>query len=237
MLQVQLQFSSRRAFVRASLVLAALEGNAAAQDWVTPSEPSPQDPGEPAPPPAPDPTPRDGPGLDVELGGVASYLTPPIRGGTNPFGVGFGGRAGLVYSGFYVGITVLDYLGGSDTDVSYQAIFYGLEVGYGWRLPLLQGPTLTLRPLIGIGDAAVSYTDPALAADVVSSASGSSSSTDTLTVNNIYVEPALTLMLSSGHNFAAVRGSAVFVPGIQYGGADPTTWLCYGTQLELGFVF
>jgi hypothetical protein len=226
-----------RAWVRASLALVALEGSATAQDWANPSEGSPPAAAEPAPPPADDATPHEATGLDVELGGVVSYVTPPIRGGTNPFGAGLGGRVGLVYSGFYVGITVLDYVGGSDVDVSYQAIFYGLEVGYGWRLPVLQGPSLTLRPVLGIGDAAVSYTDPALAADVVTSASGSSSSSDTLTVNNVYVEPALMLMLSSGHYFGAVRGSALVIPGIQYSGADPTTWLCYGTRLELGFVF
>jgi len=226
-----------RALLLGSLALVAPASPALAQDWAHPAEASPGATTEPGPPAAPDTTSTDGTGLDVELGEGVSYVTPPIRGGANPFGVGFGGRAGLVYAGFYVGITVLDYLGGSDVDVTYQAIFYGLEVGYGWKVPVFQGAALTLRPLLGIGDAAVSYTDPKLAADVVTSASGSSSSSDTFTVNNVYVEPALMLMISSGHHFAAVRGSALAIPGIQYGGADPTTWLSYGARLELGFVF
>jgi len=229
--------SGVRPILLASLALEVTAGRAAAQEWAQPYEVSPAASAEVAPPPTPDTTATNGTGLDVELGAVVSYVTPPIRGGTNPFGVGFGVTAGLVYSGFYFGVTVLDDLGGSDVDVTYQALFYGLEIGYGWKVPAFQGAALTLRPVLGLGDAAVSYTDPSLAADVVTSASGSSSSSDTITVNNVYVEPALMLMLSSGHHFAAVRGSALVIPGIQYGGADPTTWLSYGARLELGFVF
>ncbi len=222
-----------------ALVAAALPllggGDANAQDWGTPAEESA---GEPKAASAVPPEPSShGPGVDVELGGVAAYASPPIRGGANPFGAGFGGRVGLVYSGFYLGVSVLDYLGGSDVDVSYRAIFYGLELGYGVRIPVFSGATLTLRPLLGIGVASVYYTDPALSADVVTSASGGASSSDTLTVNDLYLEPALMVMLSSGAHFAAVRGSSLFIPGIQYGGADATTWLSYSTRLELGFVF
>src|ERR1700690_3817341 len=67
----------------------------------------------PEPPPvepAPEPNREaatEGSGLDVELAAQASYVTPPIRGGANPFGAGFGGRVGLVYSGFYVGASVV----------------------------------------------------------------------------------------------------------------------------------
>jgi hypothetical protein len=208
-----------------------------AQDW----EAHPEDT---APPPTPEPVAEtalpatSGGGLDVELAAQASYVTPPIRGGANPFGAGFGGRVGLVYSGFYVGASVLDFLGGSNVDVSYRAVLYGLEVGYGLRFPAFGGGSFTLRPQVGLGDAVVYYTDPTLAADVVTSASGSSSaSADTLTVNNVYVEPALLAMLSSGGHFVAARAGALVIPGIQYGGADATTWVCTSGQLQLGFVF
>jgi hypothetical protein len=29
----------------------------------------------------------------------------------------------------------------------------------------------------------------------------------------------------------------LMLPGITYGGADTTTWISYGAQLELGFCF
>ena len=202
---------------------------------------------EPEPPPPPEPTPEPisegatpaapGSGLDVELAAKAGYVSPPIRGGANPFGAGFGGRVGLVYSGFYIGASVVDFLGDKDVDVSYRALLYGLELGYGLRFPVLRDSTFTLRPQIGFGDAAVYYTDPALAADVVTSASGGASSSDTLTVNDLYVQPALLGMLSSGGHFVALEASALVIPGIQYGGADATTWVSASAQLQLGFVF
>lgn len=227
----------RRAAGAAALALLSVGGHARAQEWATPSD-------DPGPPTEPIATPsqasvavvHEGGDLDVELGALATYVSPPIRGGVNPFGAGFGGRVGLVYSGLYVGVSVLDFLGGSDVELSYRALLYGLELGYGARLPAFAGTLLTLRPQLGVGDAAVYYTDPHLAADVVTSASSGGSS-DTLTVNSIYVEPALSLILASGAHFVALRGSSLIIPGIQYGGADATTWLCYGARLEAGFVF
>ena len=174
----------------------------------------------------------------VELAGEVAYVTAPIRGGTNPFGAGFGVRAGIDFSGFYVGVSVLDFLGGKDVDVGYRSLLYGLEVGYGWRIPTSSTTFLLLRPRFGVGDAAVYYTDPSLAADVVTSASGhSSSSSDTLTVHNVFVQPGVTLELSAGAWVLALDGSSLVLPGIAYGGADPTTWISYGVELQSGFRF
>ena len=69
-------------------------------------------------------------------------------------------------------MSVLDFLGSKDVDVSYRALLYGFEVGYGLRLPAFGSAFWLLRPRFGVGDAAVYYTDPSLAADVVTSASG-----------------------------------------------------------------
>lgn len=219
------------------LVGLAVPRTARSQDY---QEPEPPPPPAAAPEPEQEPirqTVSEGSGLDVELAAKAGYVTPPIRGGANPFGAGFGGRVGLVYSGFYIGASVVDFLGDKDVDVSYRALLYGLELGYGLRFPVLRDSIFTLRPQVGFGDAAVYYTDPALAADVVTSASGGSSSSDTLTVNDIYLQPALLGMLSSGGHFAALEASALIIPGIQYGGADATTWVSASAQLQLGFVF
>jgi hypothetical protein len=222
------------------ILAAAVPREARAQGWEPP-------PGE-APPVEPDsasqvdsevPPPPSGPkSVFVELAGEVAYVTPPIRGGTNPFGAGFGVRAGLDAYGFYVGVSVVDFLGGKDVDLGYRALLYGLELGYGQRVLTLGSSFLLLRPRVGVGDAAVYYTDPKLAVDVVTSASGhSSSSSDTLTVHNIFVQPGVTLELSAGGCVLALDGSTLVLPGIAYGGADPTTWISYSAQLEAGFRF
>jgi hypothetical protein len=226
--------------------VALLSRDAASQGWEPVSAPQQAPPAssDPAPAPAqPAPQPTQAAGVEAsvewELGGQATYVTAPIHGGTNPFGAGFGARAGLILgSGWYLGATFTYFLGGNDVDVSYRAILYGLGFGYGFRFRALGDSTLTLRPSIGVGDAAVYYTDPSLAADVVTSASGGTSpASDTITVNNLYLQPGLTALLAAGGHFIAVDATMLVLPGIAYGGADATTWLSYGLQAELGFRF
>jgi hypothetical protein len=172
----------------------------------------------------------------VELGGKLGYMTPPIRGGTTPFGAGFGARLGVAASGFYAGASVVDYLGGSDIGITDHALLYGAELGYGFRLELpASGEFFVIRPQIGVGDAAISHTDPTQV-DVVTSASGGSRGTTT-TVNSVYVEPAITTMFCWGKTFFALNGGVLVLPGIRYGGADPTTWLAYGIDGQFGFRF
>jgi hypothetical protein len=189
-------------------------------------------------PPEPPSPPRN---WDVELGAEATYTSPPIRGGTSPFGAGFGARVGVNVSGFYAGLGALYYLGGSDVTLSDRALLYGLEVGYGFRVQPVSWAWFTVRPLVGVGDAAIAHTDPSLAkVDVVTTASGrsSSSTSDTITVNNVYLRPGITAMLSSSTNYVALTGNVLVVPGISYGGSsEPTTWFSYGLQGELGFRF
>jgi hypothetical protein len=230
--------------VCASILAVALSLDARAQEWerqpheAQPREHTPESRRAPPldgeiPPPA-----SDAKTVEVELAGEVAYVTPPIRGGANPFGAGFGARIGLDLSGFYIGASILDFLGASDVDVSYRALLYGFEFGYGFRVAAFGGAFLLLRPRLGVGNAAIYYTDPSLPVDVVTTASGrSSSSSDTLTVNNVFVQPGVTLQLASGAHFVAFDGSMLVLPGIAYGGADTTTWISYGAQLQLGFRF
>jgi hypothetical protein len=188
------------------------------------------------------------PDWEFELGGKVAYLSPPIRGGTSPFGAGFGGRAGFAFSQVYVGLSVVDYLGSKDVDVTDTSLLYGAELGYGFRLVRVNGNVLTLRPQIGAGGISVFRTDPSTTtstgrtstgrrgrADVVSSASGGRG--NVTTVDAFYVEPAVTLMFSSGVFFVAINGNLVVVPGIAYSGAEAATWLTYGTQGQTGLRF
>jgi hypothetical protein len=157
------------------------------------------------------------PDWDFELGGKVAYLSPPIRGGTSPFGAGFGGRAGFAFSQVYVGLSVVDYLGSKDVDVTDTSLLYGAELGYGIRLVRVNGSVLTLRPQVGAGGISVFRTDSSTTtstgatsrgrrgrADVVSSASGGAG--NVTTVDAFYVEPAVTLMFSSGVFFVAING-------------------------------
>jgi hypothetical protein len=180
-----------------------------------------------------------GAGETLELAGKAGFLSAPIRGGTTPFGAGFGGRFGVDLARFYLGVSVVDYLGGSDVSLSDHAMLFGVEVGYGAPVATFGSSRLVLRPQLGVGDAAVIHTDPSLGkADIVSSASGTKSSGgDSVTVNNVYVEPALVLLLLGERTFFAVAANAMVVPHIAYGGGEPETWISYGVQGQFGARF
>lgn len=189
--------------------------------------------------------------IDFELGGAFAFTTPPIRGGTSPFGMGFGGRAGLAFaSGVYVGLAVIDYLGSKDIDVTDTALLYGLELGFGFKLADAPDAKLTLRPQVGVGGVTVFRTDPSASAattpsatgrrqvDVVSSASGGGGGrSNVTTVDAFYVQPAITLMYATGAFFMAASPNVLVVPGISYSGAAPSTWLAYGAQAQAGLRF
>jgi hypothetical protein len=102
-----------------------------------------------------------------------------------------------------------------------------------------------LRPLLGVGATEVDYKDPTLAqqVDVVTNASTGRTSTsrvstsDTIAVDNIYVQPALTAMIVYRALFAGAGANVLLLPGISYGGAEPTTWISYGLQGQAGIRF
>ena len=231
--------TSRTSLIAVTTTIAlALARDASAQGWEPNVDAQPSSETPPAEEPqAPSPSSTR---IHFEVGADAAYVTPPIRGGTNPFGLGFGGHAGITIDDFYVGGRVVDFLGGSDVDVSYRALLAGVELGYDLRIRVSNQTFFVLRPQLGTGDAVIYYTDPSLAkVDVVTSASGSSSSTtsDTISVNNVYVEPGATAMLASGVGYLSINGNVLILPGIVYGGADATTWISYGTRVSAGLRF
>jgi hypothetical protein len=191
----------------------------------------------PQPPPASESRPTT---FQFEVGADGDYASPPIHGGPNPFGLGLGGHAAITVDDFYFAARVSEFLGSKDVDVSYGALLAGVDAGYEIHVVKLGRTTVTVRPQLGLGDAVISYTDPSLAkVDVVSTASGSSSSSssDTIRVSNVYVQPGLTAMVSSGVGFFSANESVLVLPGIVYGGADATTWISYDTRLSAGLRF
>lgn len=125
----------------------------------------------------------------------------------------------------YVGVSVIDYLGGHDVNTSDRALLYGID---RVRWPVLMRSHVVLRPVVGVGSAAVSHTDPNQAAmDVVTSASGAAAS-DTTTVHNVYVRPGATLLLDWPFFFVALRAEVLILPGISDGSTSAsTTWFSY----------
>jgi hypothetical protein len=185
---------------------------------------------------APAPVEETRAGRPLEMAGRFAYASAPIRGAVNPFGAGFGVRIGYVLSALYLGATASYYLGGSDVGASDRALLFGAQLGLG--IPL--GTHVTLRPTFGAGDVALSHTEPLAAVDVVTTASGSAGQNSvTTTVNNVYVEPGLTVLFTVGAPFAAITADALVVPGISYGPApaQSTTWISYSLEGELGLRF
>lgn len=185
-----------------------------------------------------------------EAAARAGYLSTPIRGGVNPFGTSLGARAGVDVGPLYLGASLLDCMGGSDNGATDQTLLPGIEVGYNARI----NGYFTLRPMVGVGDAILTHTEPGTpgavgsAPDVVTSASGtvtseggtggtSGTSPTTTTVKNIYVQPSLSAVFTYRHFFGALTFGALVVPGIVYGPApaETTTWISYSFESSLGF--
>ena len=199
--------------------------------------------------PSPPTPPRD-PSLPYlfEIGARSGYVSAPIRGGVNPFGLGFGGRFGFNVSGFYFGASAMDYTGGSDVGATDQSWLLGGEFGYNLRI----GLHVTLRPQLGVGDTVLTHTEPSSPAprgghvDVVTTASGTivsgggpvgGTSGPTTSVNNVYLQPGLTLLLATTNYFCGVSVSSLLIPGILYGPppAQQTTWISYAAEGQIGF--
>jgi len=228
-------------------------------------------------PPSQTPPPADSPALGsaqgaaaaspavFEFGARGGYVTPPIRGGTTPFGAGFGGRLGFNAGNVYLGISIVRYLGGTDVTLSNYAFVYGAELGYSFPIARVLSGSLILRPHVGGGAASIFHVDPSttsssgtsatsrtrnqsLPVDVVTQASSSattgttssrSSSTvsNTTTVNGAYVDPGVSFLFASGPTYAGITAHSLILPSLSYGGAEATTWLSYGLEGQIGLRF
>lgn len=114
--------------------------------------------------------------VDIEIAGKAGYGTNPSTEATlngqsafNELGAGLGGRAGVSVFGFYGGVNVVNYFGGSALlpctapagspamcpPSSGHVLMYGGELGYGYKISIV-----TIRPQIGVGSAVLFGTPP-----------------------------------------------------------------------------
>jgi hypothetical protein len=208
----------------------------------SPASPAPAaapDPGEApaAPPPAPPSTTR------WELAAGGGYMSAPIPGALTPLGPGVGGRLGVDISGVYLGGASTYYFGGSDSGATESTLLFGGELGYSIRV----STDFTLRPLVGLGGAMISHSEPLTSTsgttsggrggrggvDVVSSASGGSSNTTRVT--SLYVKPGLVALFGIGSDFFLGFGTDVlYVPKVTYTDGSVASWLSYGVNGQIG---
>jgi hypothetical protein len=152
--------------------------------------------------------------VDLEIGAKAGLGTSPISssGYPNPLGFGIGGRAGVAFLGFYGGVQLMYYLGGSTDEgdgVTFKdhTFMYGIEAGYGFTLIDI----LTIRPQLGIGNAtfssSVSGSENTGAATTVGFSGGGSKS-------NLYLEPGVTVLISLGGFFVGADANLLGFPGL-----------------------
>ena len=147
--------------------------------------------------------------VDIEIGARVGVATDPSSNlPTNPYGFGFGGRAGVSIFGLYGGISGMYYLGTSSTPQGIPAVaggattahtaMYGLEVGY--TLPI---PVVKIRPQVGIGDSIIGMSGGL--ADGPATPSGVSAS-------NLYLEPGVLVFVPIRVMFIGADVNALILP-------------------------
>jgi hypothetical protein len=131
--------------------------------------------------------------IGLELGAKVGGGTNPFSSQPNPLGLGLGGRAGVTFLGYYGGLSVMYYVGGKTTpggvENSEHALLYGVEGGYGIKFLDL----LTIRGQVGVGNFTVSRTSYA-------------------DLNNLYLEPGVTALLSFGLLFVGADANLLVLP-------------------------
>ena len=150
--------------------------------------------------------------LDLEVGAKVGVGTNPVSNSPiNPLGLGIGGRAGVTLLGFYGGLNIVDYLGGSLGPVSASALEYGLELGYTIKFLMLR-----VRPQVGFGNITFNGSDSASPIPVPSQSS-------------FYLEPGLTALATFGILFVGADANALIVT------SGPSNSLGSTTSTDVGF--
>jgi hypothetical protein len=155
-------------------------------------------------------------GLKVGVGTTPSNLNAQI----NPLGLGIGGRAGVSIFGLYGGLNIVDYLGSSQSNVSVHALQYGAEVGYGWKLMLLQ-----IRPQVGFGSigfkSSIDSSVPVI---------GGTSQTNSY----FYLEPGVTALISLGLLYVGADANVLFMPSVTTADGSSTSSTAITLHAQVG---
>ncbi len=169
--------------------------------------------------------------IDVEVASKVGYGVNPASGTPNPFALGFGARAGVVFSNFYGGLSIVDYVGsGAGTDFTQSALLYGLEAGFDFSVL----GRLTVRPEIGVGDAILTSTYDYYASGNLG-VPDSDYASPTSSGHHLYLEPGATVLFSIGNAFVGAGVSVLIIPGTVYG--TQTNWAAPTVHAQLGIKF
>ncbi|HEY8088143.1 MAG TPA: hypothetical protein VIF09_09865 [Polyangiaceae bacterium] len=157
--------------------------------------------------------------IDLEIGLRSGVGTTPSNFPSttpNPLGFGLGARAGVDVFGFYGGLNLMYYFGGSSNGFSDHSLMEGVDVGYNIKLAII-----TIRPMVSIGNFTVS-----------SSYAGASQDH-----SNLYLEPGVTGLVSLGMFYIGADVNALILTGIQQtdGSKGTDTALTVHGQLGLKF--
>jgi hypothetical protein len=159
--------------------------------------------------------------VDVEIGARVGVATKPDSNAPNPFGLGIGGRAGVSIFHVYGGVSGIHYFGESATltlptgtvKASYSTTLLGVELGYS----ITAIPLLTIRPQLGLGNAAFSFGD--------------------LSQNKLYLEPGVTALVSLGLLYLGADLNLLAIPGIDQGNGATKTYTSFSAHGQVGVMF
>jgi hypothetical protein len=164
--------------------------------------------------------------VDIEGGARVGFGTTPDSTGPNPFGLGVGGRAGVSIFHVYLGFSAIHYFGTSSdlsgpgaagqfstSSLTYSSTLVGGEFGYS----ITGIPLLTLRPQIGVGNAAFSFGDASQ--------------------NHLYLEPGLVALVSLGLLYVGADANLLAIPGIDQGNNVTTTYTSFTIHGQIGLQF
>jgi len=164
--------------------------------------------------------------VDVELGARVGFGTNPDANGPNPFGFGVGGRAGVTLFHIYGGLSAIHYFGTSNDvsgpsvtgtsntiSVGYSSTLLGVEAGYS----ITAIPHLTIRPQLGVGNAAFSFGDASQ--------------------SHLYLEPGLVALISLGLVYVGADATVLVIPGIDQGNNDTKTYSSFTFHGQIGIQF
>lgn len=149
--------------------------------------------------------------VGVEVGAIAGAGTVPSNtpsGSPSILGFGLGGRGGVVLSGFYGGVEGLYYFGSSENGYSGHSEMYGVDLGYGFKLPFI-----TIRPLVGIGN----FTQHVSGSSTIESLSpGTPGQTVSVEDNRstLYVQPGITALVSLGTLYVGADANVLLLTSL-----------------------
>jgi hypothetical protein len=177
--------------------------------------------------------------IDFELAAKGGGATNPSSATINPLGLGAGGRGGVSFLGFYAGVDILYYVGGSHTGptgvvaetetVTQHSLMWGLDLGYNLKLSIV-----TLRPQLGVGNLTIhtSTSTVDVCPNCLAIGLGSSSQ-----ASNLYLEPGVTALVSLGDVFVGADANVLVLPNIASPGGGNTTEAAFTLHAQVGVRF